>query len=729
MAKSSSHSASDPTAQLVEKLTAALAFQKNSNMEEAEKIYKDIVRQYPNNPDALQMAAIFYNQTAKYPYALTLLKKVISTRPNDLIVNKAMGKALYETGKYPEAKTHLEKALTQNLDDPEANALLGLCLHKMNNFKGAENFYRRSLKHRPSVEITNRLAELLLFDHREKEAVEVLKEMLDKEQGDYDSLISYAVACAKNGPEAIKAIRLALKAEPDREEAKTMLGLILASGSMFNHTDPALAELTSVCLASKYVDHNELHALWHNQFFASAKNAKAETLLDKTDYDEFKIAFEQEEYRRTLLKPFFIVGVAKIIVFNARIENLYTFARRYYLELFSSKERALERYEIDFLKALAIQSFFNEFIFDETSAEVEKINLLQNKLESATNIKDVKEDAILFACYRPLTHLKNADALFSNDVTDDLKDIVEMHINEPRAEQKIKKSMPVLGKIADDVSRKVQAQYEENPYPRWQSANFLRSFFTKFVSDSYKGRDKILVAGCGTGKHILSLYNIYAYMEATVIDLSSSSLAYAIRKSKEYGLKEVKFFHGDLLDAGRLKEKFNFIECVGVLHHMQDPAKGLRALVDLLAPHGEVRLGLYSEYARQDVVKIRQIIAEKGFEPTLEGIRACRAYIKESPESEFAFIRRSLDFFSASTCRDLMFHVQEIRYTIPQLKELLDSAGLEFTEFALQPQDLSKFKSLYPENSDSYNLDAWDDFERKNPAFFGAMYQFRAKRK
>ena len=44
---------------------------------------------------------------------------------------------------------------------------------------------------------------------------------------------------------------------------------------------------------------------------------------------------------------------------------------------------------------------------------------------------------------------------------------------------------------------------------------------------------------------------------------------------------------------------------------MDNPIEGLKVLVKLLKPNGILRLGLYSEIARQDIVKLRNIIVEK----------------------------------------------------------------------------------------------------------------------
>ena len=63
------------------------------------------------------------------------------------------------------------------------------------------------------------------------------------------------------------------------------------------------------------------------------------------------------------------------------------------------------------------------------------------------------------------------------------------------------------------------------------------------------------------------------------------------------------------------------IESVGVLHHMETPLNGLEVLVDLLKPHGFLKLGLYSEVARKNVVEARKFIKTVDY-----GFGECRAF-------------------------------------------------------------------------------------------------------
>ena len=197
-----------------------------------------------------------------------------------------------------------------------------------------------------------------------------------------------------------------------------------------------------------------------------------------------------------------------------------------------------------------------------------------------------------------------------------------MQIKEPLKEIKLVNTIKSIDKIFDSVSKKVREQYEEHPYPRWRytnkyvPSNFLFQlnnginpnkveYSNKFVNPN------VLIAGCGTGKHIT---DAKWYINANIlrVDLSLASLAYAKRKTEESGFKNIEFLHADILQLRNLNRKFDVIECVGTLHHMKDPLKGLKILLDLLEPHGFLKLGLYSEIARQNI-KVLFIIIDREY--------------------------------------------------------------------------------------------------------------------
>ena len=86
-------------------------------------------------------------------------------------------------------------------------------------------------------------------------------------------------------------------------------------------------------------------------------------------------------------------------------------------------------------------------------------------------------------------------------------------------------------------------------------------------------------------------------------------------------------------------------------------------------------------------------------------------------------IFESKDFYSTSMARDLMFHVQEHRFKLPEISKILKKFNLEFLGFSNQ-YIKSKFSKIFPEDKKNISLENWDKFENSNPNTFYNMYQF-----
>ena len=290
--------------------------------------------------------------------------------------------------------------------------------------------------------------------------------------------------------------------------------------------------------------------------------------------------------------------------------------------------------------------------------------------------------------------------------------------------------------IGDAVSLAVREQYEENPYPRWLSidhhtprpASFvLKALLPHFSAPEFLNTSpQILVAGCGTGRHAILSATRFRDAEVLAVDLSAASLAYGVRMAKQLGIANVRFRQGDILTLSNLDTRFGIIECAGVLHHMEDPIAGWKVLTDLLQPHGLMRLGLYSERARISVSATKEWAVRNGFDASTESIRRCRQAIVRLPEEDpKRDVMTWRDFYSMSGCRDLLFHVQEHRFTLPQIEGILEDLGLRFLGFEFQaPAPPRTYRNLFPEDAEMTALRRWDEMEAKDPNLFIAMYQF-----
>jgi SAM-dependent methyltransferase len=238
----------------------------------------------------------------------------------------------------------------------------------------------------------------------------------------------------------------------------------------------------------------------------------------------------------------------------------------------------------------------------------------------------------------------------------------------------------------------------------------------------------LLIAGCGTGYQaaITALRNPGARILA--IDLSRTSLAYALRRCRELGIGHVRFAQADIVKLGALPERFDLIECTGVLHHLREPFAGWRVLESLLKPGGVMKVALYSERARQGVVAARELIARHGLGADREGVRAARQLVLAEPEGSPArAVIVGKDFYSASGARDLVMHVQEHRFTTAQIGEMLRALGLELLGFEfINPGVPAAYRRRFPDDAPAASLENWGRFEDEHPEVFAGMYQFWA---
>jgi len=389
---------------------------------------------------------------------------------------------------------------------------------------------------------------------------------------------------------------------------------------------------------------------------------------------------------------------------------------------------------IHFLSSLSLHCFTNEYIYIEKEEETKLVKNLETEITQTISKSEQPEakKILCLACYRMLHQYNWCQKL---KALDNLEEIKSRLIEEPYTEKAIVKEIPILGEISDNVSSKVREQYEENPYPRWVKIGLPLK--VKLISEICTAENlhlnsksiqdviapDILVAGCGTGQHSIGTASTYSDCQVTAVDLSLGSLAYAKRKSTELGITNLEYLQADILKLNQLKQKYDIIESVGVLHHMDEPMAGWRVLTDLLKPNGLMRIGLYSELARLQIAEVRKEIKLQKVGTSEAEIKKFRQSLIESRDKYHQLLTKSSDFFSLSTFRDLIFHVQEHRFTIPQIKKCLTKLGLKFCGFE-NKDVISNFRKFHSKEVDIYDLALWHQYEENNPRSFGGMYVF-----
>ena len=389
---------------------------------------------------------------------------------------------------------------------------------------------------------------------------------------------------------------------------------------------------------------------------------------------------------------------------------------------------------ISFQSALALQCFTNEYIYIQDDADTEALQRLEDIVEKT--LSDGKhpspQSVLCLASFKALNEYEWCDLL---NVTSDIEEVFTRQVIEPNQEVFLKSDIPALKEITDKVSSKVREQYEKSPYPRWINLGLrLKPAPISVIASEIKLKlfnpainkieaPNILIAGCGTGQHSIGTAARFKNSKVLAIDLSLSSLAYAKRKTEELAVENIKYMQADILDLGKLNRQFDIIESAGVLHHMNDPVAGWKVLTGCLKQGGLMKVGLYSESARQHIVKIREEIAQSGIGLSDFVMKSFRDKVIKSDEEHHKRILKSGDFYSMSELRDLLFHVQEHRFTIPQLKDSLAELGLKFCGFEAK-KIVQNFKLTNNGIDDTYHLDKWNVYEEANPNTFTGMYQF-----
>src|SRR5580704_12558408 len=420
---------------------------------------------------------------------------------------------------------------------------------------------------------------------------------------------------------------------------------------------------------------------------------------------------------------------------SVQLEVLLGYARTELLRLAGAQGEDSADIDDDivaFACALARQCFVNEYVYAQSETESGLASVLRDRLlrDRASGTAITPLTLAVVAAYFPLYALPAAEALLHRDWPASVVGLLQVQLREPLEEMSDRTAVAALAPIKDSVSLQVMHQYQENPYPRW-TINPLNAF----AADQARGKIipsaemqaelDILIAGCGTGKHAVQIAQVYPNARLLAIDVSLTSLAYARRKTRELGLRNIEYAQADILELGTIDRTFDRIESVGVLHHLAEPTAGWRVLVSLLRPGGRMCIGLYSNLARRFIAEARARIAARGYRATDGDIRRFRQDIIREAE-HWKMLVGAKDFYTMSGCRDLLFNVMEHQFTIPEIAAFLQENDLSFLGFETfkDPTVIEKFHEQFPGTTNEADLDQWGRFEADHPETFLGMYVF-----
>ncbi len=736
--------------QAVVDLQQAVAHVNAGRWPEAEKHARKVLAARPSDPSALNVLGTVSLNRGRSDDAVAWFEKAASGQPKNPFIQFNLGEAHRRLQAYEIAATFFQRAAALKPDFAEAFAAAGDAYRLIGRRSDAERCYRSALRRAPALPTAlNGLGLLCLqsgdaagaaehFDRGRKAtpAGHPLRAILLANLGlarlqlghgmEGLALLAQAVEAAPGDAEAWRRLAGALRHTRLAPPAPAFREILL---QLFDRPDVNPRNLATAAIAVLR-QQPEIDRLLES--IAGAPGQLAETLEREATTASQLI---QDHLFQTLLATAPVPDVA--------IEFVLVQLRSDLLRLTEGAAEPLEE-ELSIAIGLARQAFLNEYVLFAAPAEQARVASLIMALDRedlGQQPGDLTKIAIV-AAYRPLAATPLA-ARLRGAALPFLADLLREQLSEPDEEAELRDRLPLLKPPTDAVSQAVQQQYEQNPYPRWTRCSLgeplpFRRAVQNALPDLPAGdipdfaRPRVLIAGCGTGLETMRVATTYRGASILAVDLSAASLGYAMRKAREYRLTDVEHLQADILDLAALEERFDLIDSFGVLHHMEDPAQGLRNLAGLLSSSGLLFVGLYSEIGRRAVIEARAHIARAGYRDDADGIRALRRslMLDGAPPALEAVMSPASDFWTLSDCRDLLFHVNEHRFTLPQIGEMFGVAGLEFlgVQFG-HTADRTRYLAQNSRSGALRDLRALHRHELDHPEIFGDTYRLWARTK
>jgi SAM-dependent methyltransferase len=403
-------------------------------------------------------------------------------------------------------------------------------------------------------------------------------------------------------------------------------------------------------------------------------------------------------------------------------------------------DASLTEREISFFSSLAQQSFLRNYLFPREKLEQLRRPQWTRSLErSLDGGEDISPLWILrLAASMPLHHIREPARLLQlPKLPAPLAPLLRQQVENPLRERDLEPTIPTLASCKFQLDP-VWLRYRSHPYPQWTWPGQLHQpeRFNIYLAQRLGHSDfaplrpssvvRILVAGCGTGRHSHFLARTVSDAAITAIDISRPSLAFAQRQKLSDNAQNVEYLEADLSQLAGWDARFDVIECAGVLHHLQSPEDGLRILLSLLKDDGLIMLALYSRRARMPLRLLHErlgVTEDRDLRSNLEHAR--KLVIDNEDLKSIASFR---DFFALNECADLLLHPRERTYDPLDLQMMLARHKLTFRGLELSSAQRNLFKVQYRNRADLLDLEKWDRVEAQHPSLFCGMYHFWAQK-
>ncbi len=211
---------------LQEAMSIAILFQKNGELADAEDIYRKVLANFPDHPDALHFLGVLLHQKGESEAAIELIRKSIAREPGQADVHSNLGIVFKSKGRIEEAMAAYRRAI--ELEPQHANAWsnLGILLKASGQIAAAEAAYRKAIEINPShIDAYHNLGILLAGQRRTDEAVVCYCKVvtLNPQHAEARKLLALAYCTVGQREKAVDIFERWCAEQPDNPVARHML--------------------------------------------------------------------------------------------------------------------------------------------------------------------------------------------------------------------------------------------------------------------------------------------------------------------------------------------------------------------------------------------------------------------------------------------------------------------------------------------------------------------------
>jgi len=284
-----------------QRLDDGLRLHQRGEFERAEAIYRNVLRQQPDHPEALHLLGVLLHQKGASDEAVAAIERALEKDPKSADATYNLADILLAQGKTAEAVQRFRHALTLRPDFPEAAISLGIALRSHGEIDQALDQLREAATKYPDfAEAHYNLGDTLRIQNKLGEAKVALKKALvvRPDFSEAENNLASILRAEGDIDGAAQHIENALRIKPNFAEAHNNLGNIKKAKGVLEEAIPHFEE--AIRLRSDFA---EAHYNLGNTYLETGRVVEATQAFEKAlalnpDFENARASLSEAQQRQ-----------------------------------------------------------------------------------------------------------------------------------------------------------------------------------------------------------------------------------------------------------------------------------------------------------------------------------------------------------------------------------------------------------------------------------------------